>query len=864
MDTFHDFVNLQKEVLNLLLSQKKEYEQIGRINLDIEKRVGLRRQSESKMMDLIQTKMIENEGLMRLKAKATSDTAKDSIDRLLKANKRTRDDTNQLLAMSREANTIEMDMAKRKYDYEHRYFTLASTQMQKLFGFKVEEYDLTKSIGEELIKVGVRGEMIAYTWGGIIMMLKGAYDLFNKFDKAAQTFRMSMGMTRVESEVIRKDAQRIAIDYMAMGVTIEGVYKSYQALGGAVGGVHNVSKSLVETVAIMAAQLGVSEEISTRFLRNMAVISKSSMESQTSSMYIAQYMAAAAGVPFPQVMEDVSKATAQTLLLMSRVPNVVLRSTIELRRMGTSMNDAARSGAHVLDFTQSINEEMEASVLLGTSINMQRVRELAYSRNLEGSTKEILRLAQQHGFATKMDYFQMKAFAQMTGFSVDQLLSMVQTSEQINAIRRRGTPEQQTQLKLYEQMRQENEAAAKAKAIDSSALLRTMNNQTRLVAISSKWNQILARVQEYLFPIIDKMFSGIIWAMDIGKYLAPVIGQMYTAYTIGGDIVESLIKISNYTGRWGGMLRPIHVFFRVLALNVSRVWHSVLAIGDGLSSFGKYFKFLKGLESLKVITAVGKSLGKFTVILNVIFAVWNVLKAIFHGAKNFVEGFMMLFEKGKFLAGLGKMLHGLIQITIGSILGALEGVFGFVVDIPILLLKGLGWAFGGATKKFADMVSGWWDSIKDWLGFSPSKVGLLIVKGITSIGGMLFRALTSPFRMAFSWIVDKFSHMGRSIKGLFGKGNSVEKKATAAYIPAVTVTPNGTKIETAKEKTKRAGEKEKEELLLMTEETGCKMVALLEKILAKDTNVNMDGQLLSVHLARQTEFRGGYGVNKVA
>ena len=50
----------------------------------------------------------------------------------------------------------------------------------------------------------------------------------------------------------------------------------------------------------------------------------------------------------------------------------------------------------------------------------------------------------------------------------------------------------------------------------------------------------------------------------------------------------------------------------------------------------------------------------------------------------------------------------------------------------------------------------------------------------------------------------------------------------------------------------------------MSEETGKKIVELLEKILAKDTNINMDGQLLSTQLARQTDFYGGFGANKVS
>src|ERR1039458_6234130 len=305
VDTYRDTADVQKQILDLLMAQKKEYEHIGRISLDIEQRVVARRKNERRMMDELSNKFIDLEKENLAAVGARGDVATKIAKQQVQSIKDEISATVKLISMSREANAIEMDMAKRTYDDNHKYFNFASNQASKLFGIKVNEFAVTKDIGEELIKVGVRGEALVFTWGAILMMLKGAYDLFNKMDKSAWDFRKAMGMTRTEAAIIRKDVQRIAIDNMAIGVTIESTYKAYQELGKAVGGVHNVTKSMAEDVAIMSAQLSISEEISVRFLRNMAVISKSSMESQTSSMYIAQYMAAAAGVPLPQVMEDV-------------------------------------------------------------------------------------------------------------------------------------------------------------------------------------------------------------------------------------------------------------------------------------------------------------------------------------------------------------------------------------------------------------------------------------------------------------------------------------------------------------------------------------------------------------------------------
>ena len=66
--------------------------------------------------------------------------------------------------------------------------------------------------------------------------------------------------------------------------------------------------------------------------------------------------------------------------------------------MGTSMTEAARSSSHLLNFSTSISDEMEASVLLGKSLNLQHARELAYKGDILGLNKEILNIAKQSRF----------------------------------------------------------------------------------------------------------------------------------------------------------------------------------------------------------------------------------------------------------------------------------------------------------------------------------------------------------------------------------------------------------------------------------------------------------------------------------
>jgi len=858
---FRDFIDVQKSHLELLMAEKTLRSEIGIIDLQLERRIIQRRQNEKRMMDEIQTKVLEHQ-VQVAAAVGTVGAARERANQIIQDIEDEMDAKWNLINMSQEANRAEMDMAKRRYADAHRFSKFAFSQAKELFGIKVNEYDLTKKIGTELFKLGGISRGLAYTLAAIVVMLQGAYKLFLKFDKAAWDFRKAMGMTRAESAVIQKIAQRIAIDYMHIGVTVESVYKSYQALGKSMGGVHNVSAELVKDVSVMAAQLGISEEMSARFLRNLASVSKSSMESQSNMMYMAQAMSSAAGVQLSDVMGDVATKSSKTLIMMSRLPNVALRSAIELRRMGTDMNAVADSSRHILDFTESVNEEMEASVLLGRGINLQRARELAYRRDLVGSTKEILRITKQVNFE-KLDVFQQQAYAAATGKSVEELLNMLQTDKQIEQIRRRGTPEQKAQLALYEKMSKENAAAAKARAKDVGLMIQAKANQERITAITAKWNQLLAKIQQVFLPVIDKFLGFIVKSFDTIKWISIVIGGIWLANkliilaTNRALIFQNLLLLKN----------------RLSAFNIGR------SLGYGMA------KYLPGIT--RALLGLGPMLFAFGMnIVGWAGTLWTSISGIFTGLLPFLGTLLTTSISGIFAMGIGAIMTAAGLVIASAIGGWAIGTWlrkKFAVidefatwvwlklfdmwDGAVSGIKSVSSAIYGWMKWPFDKFANWWYGTSGIPGKSPSAFGLSIVEGIKSVGGMLFDVLTSPFRKAFTWIMDKFASIGKFVGKLFGAGKaggSVEKKATAAYIPAVTVSPKGTEVASLKKKPGEAGKESEKDSPPMSEATGQKICSLLEKILAKDNNIKMDGQLLSTHLARQTEFRGGYGVNKVA
>ncbi len=852
--TLKDFINLQKELKDHLLDERKLYEQIGRVSLDIQNRVIQRREHEFRLMGDVRNMMGKINELSERLVGTTGATRThlnmqiESVQDQIKYKK-------ELLEMSREGSKFEIERANQMYEESVRYFKFASEQGKELFGIQSSQVSMAKNLGDKLVGLGVVGEAAAYSIGGILMMLSGAYNTFLKLDTAAWNFRKAMGMSRPEAAAIRNSAEKMYIDFMDVGVTIEGAYNSFKALGKVVGGVHNVSQDLVENVALMSAQLGISEESSAKFLRNLAAISKNSMESQQSMMGFSQAMSSAAGVPLQDVMNDVASKVPQTLTMMSRLPNIVVKTAIELRRMGTSLDQAARSSRHMLDFTENVNEEMNASVLLGRSINLQRARELSYRRDLEGSQKEILRITKSINFE-KLDVFQQEAYAAATGKTVDELLNMLQTDKQIERTRISGTPEAKKQLKIYEEMHKMNVANAKALGQNTEAIFRSKANQERLAAITAKWNQLLIKAQSFLFPIIDLLLRGVLvlteWAPQIMMFSVG-FGKLFTWLSKIDFIVDKIgFALLNFdkAGKSFTVFQKIAVFFATKAPAMTKFFTTIISwISKAFGYLGGFFKIF------------GKFLGPIGFIIT---------------AFQLISGF---------LKGWNSTSGNILQKLGGGLMGALRNVIPFF-DKIVQFIK---WIWGGVMS-VCDAIAEWFNPIQ-WV-INAFKLAWTVVKlfwnaGVSGvklwwgwikkvwgiaweIGKFMFKWFT-PIGLIITGIKGLLGYLDKlkskvgavwsGVKHFFGGGPSVEAKVKAQYVPAAKITPRETRIK-AMNPYYMSSHSKKDGATPMSDEIGKKMVDLLEKIHNKNTTVNLDGNKVSTYLARSNEHSGGWGSNK--
>lgn len=737
-----------------------------------------------------------------------------------------------MVGINKKFNIVMIDRLARQRELQKETKNIEK-ELQRQRLITATTHDKAKAAESKLVEEGLEQRLTAYSKelemlklvnaqavGPLLYFLEHTYQLFQSLDSAAAKFRMQMGFIRGTAKDLRDMSQRIAIDFMDIGVTIDGVYSSISAISKEMGSAHAISRELVKTTAILKAQLGVSEEATAGFLRNMSSIAGTTMETQRQMAYVAANLSNAAGVPFPQIMADIASKSEQTLTMMSRIPSQVIRAAVELRKMGTDLNKAAGSSRKLLDFTDNVNAEMEASVLLGHSINLQRARELAYRRDLEGSTREILRLTNKIDFSN-LDTFQQEAFARATGKSVDELLSMVQAEKQWEAARRDGDPAMKARVAAYDRLRASNSEIQKDQAKQLELMVMQSANQERIASISQKWNSLLAKAGELLLPIIDGLLSIVPPILDASTAFYPLFKMFMLIPGVAG-------KVAPLFAGFGKLFAGMETFLPLLGR-----FGSLLNLSKSIPFLG---------EAVMIIQAIYYSVKR-------VFSIFEDMKQ-----GNFLKAFFKGLTIGPYL------VWKILIEPIGKLLGSLGK----------WILKGI---FGESNNIYQAIVSPFkkiWDWLSDtFFGNSPSQLALNIVKGVMAVQSMIFDAIISPWKNAFAWILNKIPGMGKFADklagGIGGLAGGIESKINAPQIEtAIATTPvrvagpqtatQQTTSETQQAQT--SGQKTMDDIL--------SAINLLNKnLMDGKIGFYVDGQLLSATLARQTEFRGGYGVNRV-
>lgn len=577
-------------------------------------------------------------------------------------------------------------------------------------------------------------QSILKVWGetaSVVLVLyevgKQIFQIFENLDESAMEFRKEMGFTRKFTADIDKYARDAAISLARLGVTGKEAYAAVVGISKELYTSMTVTPALVKNIALLSAQLGISEGASAELLRNLAIVSRTTAGMQMDAVLFTTSLSEAAGTPLKDVMADISNTTKSMYQFVSRSGIELIKAAVEARRMGTSLESSTKTSASLLNFTQNVKDEMEASVLLGKSINLQKARELAYHRDIRGLNKEILNIIKQTDFEN-LDPFQQDAVARALGKSADELANMAQAERERLNIERAMTPEQQKQHKIFQEMLSATTKQAKNYAEIAQQTLLQEGNQTRLKNIANSWHAIIAQIAGKLLPIIDVSLK---FVADHFNIILGISSMVFAAFGFIGKMINI------------GLIRPM-IFFGKLLQKIpasSKMFGWLGKVGKSLESVGV------GISRVftGVMTRISSLASKLLKILAPVFFIFHIVEEI----KKILGDKELMSQKG-FWNFNGHLILRAFGAIARAFWKTLNDLF---FDIPNMIVKGL----ASVGNMLSDSITKPFKAALDWLhkwflGNSPSQIGLMIVEGLVAVESMIMNALISPFKKAWEFI----------------------------------------------------------------------------------------------------------------
>ena len=203
-------------------------------------------------------------------------------------------------------------------------------------------------------------------------------------------------------------------------------------------------------------------------------------------------------VPLARAMEVIKGMSATTLMNLENNPKALANAVAMSEKLGMSFQQLRSTADKLLNFEDSISSELEAELLTGKELNLERARAAA----LTGNDVELMReLSTQVGTLndfTKMNVIQRESLAQAFGMTADQMGDMLYKQDMINKLGDKAREASVEQLRNAEEIRKQ-----KGGSLDDALL-----EVQRQVDVSKRFEDIVAKLKEAFVNFFNKLESS--------------------------------------------------------------------------------------------------------------------------------------------------------------------------------------------------------------------------------------------------------------------------------------------------------------------------------------------------------------------
>jgi len=343
--------------------------------------------------------------------------------------------------------------------------------------------------------------------------------IFMDVDKQTGELAKSMNMTYGEALSTRKELTSIAALSGDAALNTEALQKTLMSVGSSLGTNAKLNEADLKTFTKFTEQAGfTADELMN--IQKLSLGQGKSLKANTKEIlggakaYARRNKIA---VNEKTILKEVNNMSASLKLSLGGSGDAMAKAAVEAKKFGINLEQAESISKGLLNFEDSITNELEAELLIGKDLNLERARGLALNGDAAGAAAEMLKQVGSAADFGKMNVIQQESLAKAMNMSREELSKSLIESEALKNI---GAESVEAAQKEYEILKEKHGAEKAAKMLGDEALAKQFEQQS----MQEEFNNSVQKLKDIFITIVQEILPAFKLAMTPILFIVEAIG----------------------------------------------------------------------------------------------------------------------------------------------------------------------------------------------------------------------------------------------------------------------------------------------------------------------------------------------------
>ena len=374
---------------------------------------------------------------------------------------------------------------------------------------------------ENLLEVFTIANLIQISLVALIDALKGA-------DQSAGELAKSFGTSYNEALGIRNELLFVSNTTNDINVNTKSLQESLVAINKEFGTATMFSGEILTDFTQLTKVAGISVEAAAR-LSKITTATGGDLSDNTAQILgqaTAFNIVNGLALNEKEIVEDVSKASSAITLSMGMSVGELTKAVAQAKAFGLELAQVEQIQNSLLQFESSIEAELEAELLLGKNINLEKARQAALDNDLATLAKEIAEQAGSAADFADMNVIQQEALAKAVGMTRDGLADSLLQQEALAAAGMKEGSAAEAYNELKKQGLSDDRIAEELGSKRLAQQLKSQSNQ-------EKFNATVEKLREIFVSLADPILKIVTPFMDLAATILPLVNMALLPITEG-------------------------------------------------------------------------------------------------------------------------------------------------------------------------------------------------------------------------------------------------------------------------------------------------------------------------------------------